>query len=99
MSSKSVRVIATVVAKEGKSEDLANLLRSLINPTRAEPGCHRYELWRNRDNSNEFRFVEEWASPEALDTHFGTPHIKNALSRLPEVIVGELDLRKYHLIE
>lgn len=98
MTSNTVRVIATLVAQEGKAEDLSSLLRKLIAPTRAEPGCRHYELWQNESNPNEFCFVEEWASPEALDAHFETPHIKNALSRLPELLAGDLDLRKYRLV-
>jgi quinol monooxygenase YgiN len=98
MSSNTVRVIATLIAREGKADELASCLRNLILPTRAEPGCRRYELWQNEADSNEFRFVEEWESSAALDAHFETPHIQNALSQLPELMAGELDLRKYQLL-
>lgn len=98
MPSSTVRVIATVIARDGKANQLASVLRSLIKPTHEELGCKRYELWQNEANPNEFRFVEEWESPEALDAHFGTPHIKDALSKLPDLIAGELDLRKYRLV-
>lgn len=99
MPSSTVRVIATVIARDGKADQLASLLRSLIKPTREERGCKRYELWQNETNSNEFRFVEEWESPQALDAHFATSHIKDALGKLPDLIAGELDLRKYRLVE
>lgn len=98
MPSNTVRVIATLIAQEGKADELASLLRDLISPTHAEPGCRRYELWQNEADSNEFRFVEEWESPAALDAHFETPHIKSALSQFPELMAGDLDLRKYQLV-
>jgi quinol monooxygenase YgiN len=98
MSSNTVRVVATLIAQEGKAEQLGDLLRGLIAPTRQESGCRRYELWQNEANASEFRFVEEWESPEALAAHFETAHIKSALSRLRGLMAGELDLRKYLLV-
>lgn len=98
MSSSTVRVIATLIAREGKADQLASLLHSLIKPTHEERGCKRYELWQNEANSNEFSFVEEWETPEALDAHLETPHLKDALGKFPDLIAGELDLRKYRLV-
>jgi quinol monooxygenase YgiN len=98
MPSAGVRVVATLIAQDGKAEGLASLLRGLIQPTHAEPGCRRYELWQNEADPNEFRFVEEWESPEALEAHFRTPHIKDALGKLPDLVIGELDLRKYRVV-
>jgi quinol monooxygenase YgiN len=99
MSSSTVRVIATFTAQEGKADQLASLLHGLIKPTHEERGCKRYELWQNEANLNEFSFVEEWESPEALEAHFATPHLRDALSKFPDLIAGELDLRKYRLVE
>lgn len=98
MQSKSVRVIATLKAKPEKIHELRALLSSLIEPTRAEAGCLMYELWHNQADDTDFRFIEHWASSEALQNHFDTPHIKTALSQLPDLLVGELDLRQYGLV-
>ena len=98
MGSDGVRVVATLVAREGKAAELGAMLRGLVEPTNAEEGCRRYELWHNEADENEFRFIEEWDSEEALAAHFETPHITAGLGRLPELLAGELDVRKYRLL-
>lgn len=98
MESGGVRVVATLVAQPGKAEELGSVLRELIEPSNAEHGCRRYELWQNEADEHEFRFIEEWNSEEALAAHFETPHLTTGLSRLPDLLAGELDLRKYKLL-
>lgn len=98
MSGKSLRVVARLVAKPDKVTELRDLLASLITPTRAEPGCIAYELLQNQENPTEFTFVEEWTSGSALDDHFATDHVKDVLSKAPDLLAAELDLRKYDFI-
>jgi len=45
MLDQAVRVVARVVARPGKEDELQTLLRGLIEPTRREPGCVTYELF------------------------------------------------------
>ncbi len=66
---------------EGKEEDLERHLLSLAAPTRAEPGCVLYDLYRSPDRKNHFMRLEVWTSPEALEAHKSTPHIKASFER------------------
>ncbi len=94
----TLRVVAHFRAQEGKGAELGELLESLIEPTRAEPGNISYELLANLDDERNFTFVEEYLDGDALDAHFKTSHIKAALARLPELLAEELDLRTYRLV-
>ena len=67
MRDQAVRVVARVVARPGKEDELRALLRGLIEPTRREPGCVTYELLQNTADPTDFTFVEEWSS-EVMDT-------------------------------
>lgn len=98
MSQGTLRVIARLVAKPGKEDALRSVLKGLIGPTRKEPGCITYELLHNKDHAREFTFVEEWKDEAALEAHFATDHIKNALGKFPELLAEDLDLRKYSLV-
>jgi len=98
MPGGSLRVVARLEAKPDKVDELRDLLASLITPTRAESGCIAYELLQNQEKPTEFTFVEEWTSGSALDDHFATEHIQDALSKLPDLMAAELDLRKYDFI-
>lgn len=68
-------VVAHFIAVEGKENELLAVLHRLIEPTRKEPGCLRYELNQEADNPRAFTFAEKFASREAFDAHTKTPHI------------------------
>lgn len=98
MPDTSFRVIARITAKPDKVGELGELLKGLIEPTRAEPGCVSYELLHNADDPTDFTFVEEWADDAALAAHFETDHIKNGLTKFAELAAAPLDLRKYAVV-
>jgi quinol monooxygenase YgiN len=95
MSQETVHVIAIFYAEIGKEDEMERVLRGLIEPTRREPGCIRYDLLRSLKGEQyvEFVFVEEWASEEELDAHGRSEHlkvlrdrIKGSMGSLPRVI-------------
>jgi quinol monooxygenase YgiN len=51
----------------------------------------------NGCDSTEFTLLEEWSDEEAHNAHFGTNRIQNALQFLPNLLSGELGLRKHVL--
>ena len=51
-------------------------LEKLLPPTRAEAGCHFYELHVDHADENHFMFHESWVSKDALNTHMASNHIK-----------------------
>jgi len=98
VSQNTVRVIARLRAKPGKEVELRTLATGLIAPTRKEAGCIRYELLVNVADPAELTFVEEWRDGDTLNAHLATPHVQYAVSRCPELLLGELDLRRYKLV-
>ena len=98
MSQETVRVIARLRAKPGKEAELRTIAAGLIAPTRKEAGCIRYELLVNEADPAELTFVEEWRDGDTLNAHLATPHVQHALSRCPELLLGELDLRRFKLV-
>jgi quinol monooxygenase YgiN len=79
-----VNVIARSVARSGKENQLRELLRAMLAPTRAESGCKLYELYES-DSSGRFYFHEIWESQAALEQHAASAHFKHL-----EQTVGEL---------
>ena len=71
-------VIAIFYAEIGKEDEMEGVLRELIEPTRREAGCIRYDLLRSLKGESyvEFVFVEEWASEEELDAHGESEHLE-----------------------
>jgi quinol monooxygenase YgiN len=98
MLEQAVQVVARIVARSGKEDELRTLLRGLIEPTRREPGCVTYELLQNTADQTDFTFVEEWSSGADLDAHLQSAHLRQARSRLPELTVADPDIRRYTVV-
>ena len=98
MTNKTIRVVARLIALPGKVEALKAVLLELIEPTRQEAGCIKYELLQNDSDPTDFTFVEEWASHEALDTHLVSDHLKTAAAKLEGLVAAQADIRRYNLL-
>jgi quinol monooxygenase YgiN len=94
----TLRVIAHLRAQEGKGAVLGEVLKGLIEPTRAEPGNISYELLASLDDERDYTFVEEYQDGDALEAHMKTRHVAAAMAAMPELVDGALDLRTYRLI-
>jgi quinol monooxygenase YgiN len=97
MTEKGIRVVARLTARADKIDALHSLLLGLLEPTRAESGCIRYEPLHNLADPADFTFVEEWTGEEALQAHFNTDHLLHARSRFSDLLALEADIRTYTL--
>ncbi len=70
-----VFVIATVIILPEKRADYLENARTVIAATHKEEGCQSYDLFSSITEPNQFVFVERWASREALQAHFESPHV------------------------
>jgi len=93
-----MRVVAHLRAMEGLGTELGDLLQSLVEPTRAEPGNVSYEVLASLDDERDFTNVEEFRDSDALDAHFRTPHMQAAQARLAELLDGKPDIRRYRRV-
>ncbi len=80
-----VYVIARSVARSGKENQLRELLRGMLAPTRAESGCKLYELYES-DSPARFYFYEIWESQAALDQHAASAHFKHLAQSVGQLI-------------
>ena len=87
-SDGAVIVIAHFTAKPGKEEELSTFLQGLVEPTRREPGCVRYELNQDLNDPATFSFVETFADRQGFDAHCTMPYIDRLFETLP-VLVGQ----------
>jgi quinol monooxygenase YgiN len=81
-------VIAHFTAKPGKEEELSTFLQGLVEPTRREPGCARYELNQDLDDPATFSFVETFVDQRGFEAHCKMPYIDRLFETLP-VLVGK----------
>jgi len=95
----TIHVIALFVAAPGKEDELERVLTELIEPTRREAGCIRYELVRGLGRSAEFAFVEEWESVATLDAHAVSAHLKAMQAKVPGLLAAPASVERYRLVK
>jgi quinol monooxygenase YgiN len=59
-----IHASVTIVANPGQREGILQALRSMVGPTRVEPGCLSCHLYEDVERQGSFTLVEQWATPE-----------------------------------
>lgn len=71
----TVAIAARITIREGRSRAFLRLCRPLVEQTRREKGCLRYELYRDPHRRNVFFFYEEYADEAARTFHSQQPYM------------------------
>ncbi len=88
-----IAVVAVVKAKAGREDALGEALSALVEPSRKDEGCIKYDLHRNADEPSEYIFYEQWESREKLDLHLARPHLKAFGEKAGELLAAPLDVK------
>ena len=99
MHKNTLKVIAKIMALDGKEKDLREVLLNLIEPTRNEPGCISYTLLNNIADQNEYTFFEEWKTEKDLEAHMQSSHFQKAVTSLDGMIASEPEIKQYYSME
>lgn len=72
----TVTIFATFTPKPGSEPAALDVLRNVLAPTRAEPGCLRFDLFVSTDSGGPvtFHLYEIFESADAIDVHRRTVH-------------------------
>jgi quinol monooxygenase YgiN len=98
MEKDTLHVIAHITARAGEESRVRAELERLIEPTRAEPGCLKYELFVNNENGSDFVFVEEYESDDAFKAHMDSKHVAEAIARAVPLLGAPPDIRRYRRV-
>jgi len=71
----NVIILASLKIKEGKRNEFLDLFKPIIEATRNEAGCIRYDLFQDTEDENIFTFIEEYDSEASFDAHRNMPYM------------------------
>ena len=91
-------VIVKFRTKTGLRDDMINLAKAAITPSRNEEGCILYEFLEDPYDLGSFTFYEKWRSREDLELHFEEPHFKEFAQHSPELIEGERTFETFEVV-
>ncbi len=90
-------VVGRVRTDGDRRAELVRIGQRVAAASRQEPGCISYQVCQDSEDEDAFVFVEQWESEDALQAHFGTPHIAEFMAAIPGPLVAPPDV-KFHTI-
>ncbi|TDT14905.1 quinol monooxygenase YgiN [Ilumatobacter fluminis] len=93
MSSNQIVVLATFTPKSGAEQEVEDVLRGMIQPTRSEGGNEMYDLCRSSSNGRQqFHLVERYRDQSALEDHRQTDHYRSYRAAIPELLDEDISV-------
>lgn len=71
-------------------EEAVELVETLAENSRREPGCLAYEVYLRSDAPEVIVVWQQWTSMEALEAHFASRHVDEFLDRISDLVEGEV---------
>jgi (4S)-4-hydroxy-5-phosphonooxypentane-2,3-dione isomerase len=72
-----VVLIVKWTAEPDHQEEIAEILRTMTELVRQEPGCLSYEVFRSSEDPQEFMLVEVYKDQDAVTAHGQTDYFKS----------------------
>ncbi|CAF1293663.1 unnamed protein product [Didymodactylos carnosus] len=95
MDTTTIYLIADCYALPDKIEVVRQILESLIEVSRKEVGCIRYELFENLQDKTHFTIIHRWQSEDIVENHFTAKHTLKATEMLKDILAKPTDVRRY----
>lgn len=73
----AVALIVKWIAKPETQEEIADILKTMKELVRDEPGCLSYEVYRSSEDPREFTLVEVYKDDAAVADHGKTAYFKS----------------------
>ncbi|HVO74805.1 MAG TPA: putative quinol monooxygenase [Ignavibacteriaceae bacterium] len=81
-------VIASAKAKPGLEAELEKLLVEVAEPTRRQPGCVSFSVYRSADDNSVIIGFERWASKNYHEKHLQGSHVQTLMSKMGNILSG-----------
>lgn len=88
MTDTVVTAVGIARARPGFETELGRRMAALIAPTRSEPGCIAYELFKSLQDPALWMFLETWRSEADLEAHIGSRHLREFIASAHDVLDG-----------
>ena len=90
-----LRVIAKSYYSEDKVEEVMKLYQGLVEASRLQDGCIKYELFLDVKDQSAFTMVEDWESEEALKNHAASEIFINTVEELKKYATKAPEMNIY----
>lgn len=85
-------LFATIRPKPEHKSDALAAIKGILEATRAEPGCHRFELNVGAEDTDAIHLVEHWADDAALDAHYDMDYVKTVFADYEKWLAAPVEI-------
>lgn len=93
--SSHIRVMVLINAKEGKKQELLDILVPLVDPPRKREGNLIYTFNSSIENPNELLFDEVWESKESFDKHYQSEESVALRSKIKGLVSRPIEFKQF----
>lgn len=91
-------IFARFHARIGQERAVEEALREVSGPSRGEPGCLGFHVFRSTRDPRLFYIHSRWKDEAAFDIHAGLPHTVRFIEHVERLIDHALDVTRAELI-
>jgi quinol monooxygenase YgiN len=89
-----ITVVAKNYIQKDKLEQVIRVCQELVDLTRNEDGCIKYDVYQDVNDEAILTMIEEWENQECLDAHMKSEHFTRLVPILSDLSekTGELNV-------
>ncbi len=91
-------VFVRLHAREGEQSAVEDALREVSGPSRAEPGCLSFHIFRSMRDPQLFYIHSRWVDEAAFQLHAELPHTMRFLNRVDTLLDQPRDVTRTQMI-
>ena len=91
-----IKVVAKNFAQENKINEIVELCKELVEKTRNEEGCIKYEVYQDGQDAKILTMIEEWENMQALEAHMKTEHFTRIVALLGKLMAKDMEINVYN---
>lgn len=95
----SIVVVANIKVRKDVEEKVKKEIGLIIEQTRKEKGCLRYDVFQSSNDPTHLISYEKWQNRQALDEHLKKIYIVNLLAKTKEYFKQPIELTLYKEID
>ena len=91
-------VFVRLHAREGEETAVEEALRDVTGPSRKEPGCLSFHIFRSTRDPRLFYIHSRWVNQDAFQLHAELPHTVRFLKRVDALLDQPRDVTRTEII-
>jgi len=91
-------VFVRLHAREGEETAVEEALRDVTGPSRKEPGCLSFHIFRSTRDPRLFYIHSRWVNEDAFQLHAELPHTVRFLKRVDALLDQPRDVTRTEMI-